>query len=240
MIQKFTIILWRKAEQEEKSFDEIAREAYETLCILQKYDEIFRPNYLTVKKKSDASKFEWNYGSFLDALQNGVMKIGKNKLTELGYSISFFSSLNENESCGISLRVGNKDAKFVNSLIMGLPICLDYRENVNSCMLKKLFCELTNCFRPYWGCVSNNKFQIGELGYMRGNNPLYIHWLNYWSKDVVSTVSSKFFEDIKNISEISFMDGVLQLGENAFDCRNGKDKIYFEEINKYYLNSQFF
>ena len=237
MIQKYSIILWRKAELEEKSFDEIAKETYDTLCILQEYNEILRPNYLTVKKKSNVSKFEWNYEMFSEVLNNGVITVGKNKMNSLGYSLSFFSSLNENESCGISLRVGNKDSRFVNSFIIELPISLDFNDNNNSYMIDELFCKLVNSFGPFWGCVSNNKFQIGDLGYMNGSNPLYVHWLNYWSGEVVSTISSKFFDIIKNVSDISFQDGILLLRDSAFDCRNENDTAYFQEINKYYLNS---
>ncbi len=65
---------------EKISFEEIAHRAYDSLFVLQKYDEIFRPNYLTVNKKSDASKFEWSYNIFSEELQKKVMKIGKKSL----------------------------------------------------------------------------------------------------------------------------------------------------------------
>lgn len=236
MNQTYTIILWRKAETKEESFDEISKRIYNTLSLLQKYDEIFRPNYLTITKKNCISKFEWNYLNFSSKLQNGVIKIGKDEMSELGYSLSFFSSLNENESCSVTLRVGNKNTRFVNSIIISLPVIVEYSKKSNSNMLKKLFIELVNCFEPYWGCVSNNKFKIGTIGHMCGNKPLYIHWLNYWSKDVTDNVASSFFENLVNFSNVSYKDNILQLSENAFDYRNEKDFLYFQNINNYYLN----
>lgn len=235
MIQSYSIILWRKPEMEKISFEEIAHRAYDSLFVLQKYDEIFRPNYLTVNKKGDASKFEWSYNIFSEELQKKVMKIGKKEISVLGYSLSFFSSLNDDESCGISIRVGNKDSRFVNSLVINLPVCIDYSEEKNSNMLKTLFSELVNCFEPYWGCVSSNTFIIDDRMYMSGNNPLYLHWLNYWSNEVALTVNGIFFEKIKNMPDISYRDGILQIGKRAFDYKNDNDMEYFKNINSVYL-----
>lgn len=237
MIQTYSIILWRKPEKEEISFEEIVNRIYDSLCVLQKYDEIFRPNYLTVKKKSDASKFDWSYKSFSEKLQNEVMKIGKKEIPELGYTLSFFSSLNDEESCGISLRVGNKDNRFVNSLVINLPKSVEYSEEINSNMLKTLFYELVNSFEPYWGCISSNQFKMDNLKYLSGNTPLYLNWLNYWSTEVESTVSVAFFEKIKNMTDISYKDGVLQISKRALDYRNDKDMEYFKNINHVFLES---
>ncbi len=234
MLQTQKIILWRKPEIEKVSFDEIAHRAYDSISVLQKYDEIFRPNFLTVYKKSDASKFEWSYRNFSEKLQKKVMKIGKKEITELGYSLAFFSSLNDDETSGISVRVGNKDSKFINTLIIHLPLCINYSDDINSNMIKTMFTELVNCFEPYWGCVASNKFVITD-NYMSGNNPLYIHWLNYWSDEVASTVSDMFFEKIKKMPEISYSGGILQIGERAFNEKNDNDMELFKNINNIYM-----
>ena len=39
MIQRHSIILWRKAEREDKSFEEISKEAYEVLELFQRYPQ---------------------------------------------------------------------------------------------------------------------------------------------------------------------------------------------------------
>lgn len=237
MIQTYSIILWRKPEREETSFEEIANRIYDTLCVLQKYDEIFRPNYLTVKEKSNASRIDWSYKIFYEKLQNQVMKIGKKEIPELGYSLSFFSSLNDEESCGISFRVGNKDNRFVNSLVINLPNSIEYSEEKNSSMLKTLFCELVNSFEPYWGCVSSNKFKMDNLKYLSGNTPLYLNWLNYWSNEVESAVGEEFFEKIKNMKDVLYKDGILQISKRALDYRNDKDMEYFKNINHTFFES---
>lgn len=231
MVQTYKIILWRRPEAKETSFEEIAHRIYDTLCVLQRYDEIFRPNYLTVWKKSDASKFEWSYKSFSENLKNKVIKIEGEEKPELGYTSSFFSSLNDDESCGIRFTVGIKDNKFVNSLVINLPYSIDYSEEEKSIMLRTMFSELVSKFEPYWGCVCSNKFEIDNLRLLSGNTPLYLHWLNYWSKDVESTVSGKFFKKIQKMKDISYKDGILQISKNALNDKNNKDIEFFKKIN---------
>ena len=45
MIQRHSILLWKKAEKIDKDFDEIARETYEILMVFQQYPEEIRPNF---------------------------------------------------------------------------------------------------------------------------------------------------------------------------------------------------
>jgi len=51
MIQRHSIILWKKAEKKDKSFEKIARETYEALNLLQDCPQELRPNYLTARTK---------------------------------------------------------------------------------------------------------------------------------------------------------------------------------------------
>ncbi len=51
MIQKHSIILWKKAG--EKTFEEISDYGYRVLDILQEYPIDFRPNYLTALSKNE-------------------------------------------------------------------------------------------------------------------------------------------------------------------------------------------
>lgn len=235
IIQTYSIVLWRKAEKEEITFDDIARRAYDSLDILQKYDVIFRPNFLTAKSKKKVLAFEWNYASFSQNLQNGIMKIGKEEISQLGYSISFCSSLNENESCGILVKVGNRDSRFYNSIVINLPTCVNYCEKSNSDIIKELFTELVNCFEPFWGCISSNQLDIEGLAYMNNNNPLYVHWMNYWSREVALTINKKFYEEIKRITGIAYKGGFLQLSDNVLSSKNEKDLALFKTVNDIYL-----
>lgn len=90
MIQRHSIVLWRQAERKDKSFEEIAKEAYEVLDLFQCYPQELRPNYLTVKTKKDIKEFDWNYKNFSEQLKKGINKEGEVIFNELGYSISFF------------------------------------------------------------------------------------------------------------------------------------------------------
>lgn len=94
MIQRHSIILWKKAERKDKDFEEIAKETYEVLKQFQECPQELRPNYLTAKTKKDIKEFDWNYENFRSMLKKGVNKEGENIFEDLGYSISFFSSLN--------------------------------------------------------------------------------------------------------------------------------------------------
>ena len=91
MIQSYSIILWKKAEKENKTFAEISKEAYEVLKLFQDYPNMLRPNYLTAKSKKEIKEFNWNYENFSKELRKGINKDGKMVLEDLGYSVSFFS-----------------------------------------------------------------------------------------------------------------------------------------------------
>ena len=58
MIQRHSMILWKKAERENKSFEEISKEAYEVLSLFQDCPQELRPNYLTAKTKKDIKKVQ--------------------------------------------------------------------------------------------------------------------------------------------------------------------------------------
>lgn len=120
-MQRHSIILWKKAEKKDKAFDEIAKETYEVLNLFRDCPQELRPNYLTAETKKDIKEFDWNYENFRSTLKKGINKEGENIFEDLGYSISFFSSLNGQNACGFEMIAGNKNEKFHNSLIINLP-----------------------------------------------------------------------------------------------------------------------
>lgn len=122
MLQRHAIILWKKAESEDRNFEDFSKEAYDTLNIFQDYPQELRPNYLTVTSKKDIREFDWNYEQFYRVLKKGVNREGEAVFEELGYSISFFSSTDENASCAFLMSVGNKNDKFYNTFIIDLPL----------------------------------------------------------------------------------------------------------------------
>ena len=69
IIQRYSIILWRKAEQENISFEEISKDAYDVFNIFQNYPQDLRPNYMTVRTRKDIEIFDWNYKHFCEQLK---------------------------------------------------------------------------------------------------------------------------------------------------------------------------
>lgn len=74
MIQRHSIILWKKAERKDKDFEEIAKETYEVLKQFQECPQELRPNYLTAKTKKDIKEFDWNYENFRSMLKKELTK----------------------------------------------------------------------------------------------------------------------------------------------------------------------
>lgn len=111
MIQRHSIILWRKADRADKSFEEISKEAYEVLNLFQDCPQELRPNYLTAKTRKDVKEFDWNYENFSNMLKKGINREGETTFEDLGYSTSFFSSLDEQNSTAFIMTAGNKFEK---------------------------------------------------------------------------------------------------------------------------------
>nr|MCR4933690.1 hypothetical protein [Lachnospiraceae bacterium] len=156
MVQCYSIILWKKAEKNDKSFNQIAEDAFSVLEVFKNFSSEFRPNYLSAASKKEVREFDWDYNSFYSLLKSGVNKEGKEIFKDLGYSVSFFSSKEDEKSCGINLHVGAKNERLLNTLIVDLPISFDMCKVENAKIIYDLFSGLVNVFRPFWGCVSDN------------------------------------------------------------------------------------
>lgn len=235
--QTWTVILWRKPEEQDKPFEIIAQEAYDTLNVLQEYPQDIRPNYLSATKKSLTRQIEWEKNVFFELLRKNVSKRGKEEFAELGYTVQFFSSLRDDESCGILLSAGIKDYRFVNSFCLELPYNMDVSEHDNSKMISELFCDLVSQFHPFWGVVTNNKLKVGDSGYYIQNKPTYLSWMNYFSEETLANIGkNKIQEIINKCPEAYFKNGTLCLRENALNAAVDEDKKLFEYVNKIYLS----
>ena len=153
MIQKHSIILWRKPDQPHASIRQIAEHAYKTLCVFQAYPFEFRPNYLTANSKKECITFDWDIQSFIGLLEKNINREGDQIFTDLGYTLSMFSSLKENESFSFLLRIGNKLPQFLNTLVIGIPLSMN-SDPVMANIVSDLFGQLSQTFEPFWGCIS--------------------------------------------------------------------------------------
>lgn len=233
MVQRYSIVLWRKADKKERSFEEVALEAYETLDILQKYPVSFRPNYVTRDYKKNSFIMKWDFDVFCEELKKGVNKEGSRVVEDLGYSVSFFSSEKEEESCSISIAVGVKDNRFINSLIIKLPYGLDLKNNNNVSLVRSLFEMLISKYKPFFGCISNSFAMKKEgRGYIENDIPTCIHWMNYWSDVIVANIGEKkLFQMAKSIAEVFFENGIFSISNRALDFDNKEDVEYYVRIN---------
>lgn len=236
MVQRHSIILWKKAEEEDKIFEEISEEAYEVLKLFQDYPQKLRPNYLTAKTKKDVKRFDWNYENFSNELKRGVNKEGKNMFENLGYAISFFSSIDEEDSCAFQMRAGNKNEKFFNTLIVNLPLSLNLYDEKMAGEISNLFEKLVQAYRPYWGCVSNGILSQKYGQFLENMLPTTVHWINYWSEDIISTIGMERIQKIiDKYPIISLKKGVLLINDKALDVDKEDDMRFHDELQKQLL-----
>lgn len=236
MVQRHSIILWRKPDKRDKNFEEISTEAYEVLNSFQDYPQELRPNYLTAKTKKDIKRFDWSYENFSNVLKKGVNKEGKNTFENLGYTISFFSSMDEKDSCTFQMRVGNKNEKFYNTLIINLPLSLNLYDEKVAVKIGDLFEKLVQIYIPYWGCVSNKELSRKYGKFLEGNLPTTIHWMNYWSKDIILAIGmEKIQKIIDNNTIIKFKNGILSIKNMALDADNELDIRVHDELHKQFF-----
>lgn len=239
MVQRHSIILWKKAEREERSFEEIAKEAYEVLSILQNYPLMLRPNYLTGKSLGQTEVFEWNMQNFYTKLESGINKEGGILFYDLGYSVSFFSSKNKEEACSIEMTVGNRNEKLYNTIIINLPISFDVYEKKNGKMIGELFESMTKIYKPFWGCVSNKSLSRRYGKFLQGNIPTTIHWINYWSEDIINVIGrEKINKIVESNPEILFKKHILSIKDTAIDVDKEEDIIFQNELQKKFFDKK--
>lgn len=236
MIQRHSIILWRKAEKEDKSFEDISKEAYQVLSLFQYCPQELRPNYLTGKTRKDIKKFDWNYVNFSEQLKKRVNKEDKVVFKELGYSISFFSSMDEINSCTFSMTAGNRFEKINNVLIVDLPLSYNLFEKETADIISDLFAKLVQVYKPFWGCISNKAFSRKYGRLLEGNIPTTVHWMNYWSEDIIRAIGMDKIQNAVNINTtVSFKSGILSINETALDVEKEDDIRYHGLLQKQLL-----
>lgn len=231
MTQRHSIILWKKAEEKDRGFEEIARETYEVLGLFQCYPQELRPNYLTGKTEKDIKEFDWNYENFRDVLKKGVNKEGKSIFEDLGYSISFFSSLNGQDSCGFEVVAGNKNERFYNVLIINLPLSLNLYDAKRAGMITGLFEKLVRLYLPYWGCVSNKALSRKYKKFLEGDVPTTVHWVNYWSEHIVGIIGREKIESLVGNNTVSFNGGILTIKGTALDVEKEHDVALHAKVH---------
>lgn len=190
MLQVHKIILWAKAKDE--NFEDTVSKAYKTIQPLIEYGTEISPVYQTVSKKKDAKPFEWSFESFKELVKSSVNREGKNIFPDLGYTFSFFSSLNSKESAGISMSVGISNPKFKNTIIVNLPQSMNlYEDSLVAEKIVSVFKKCVNSFEPFWGCIVNEANTERFDGYFKDGLPITTHWVNYFDEELAQKVGKE-------------------------------------------------
>ncbi len=209
MIQEHSIILWADAVKED--FHQSLNKAYKLLLALKEFGPELSPNYITAKRKKEAKKFDLSLDILKEQLKKGVNKEGNTVFPDLGYRISFFSSLKDDDSAGISISVGVSNPRFKNSFVVELPLSLPiYTSNEVRSKLVLLFKECITVFEPFWGCISNSVNIRRYDGYWGDKLPTTIHWVNYFGSQVSEELGESKILSSPYINE-KFHSGALVL-----------------------------
>ena len=234
MIQRHSLILWANSSSED--FQISLTKAYNLLLALKEFGPEIAPNYITAKRKKDAINFDWNTKTLEELLKNGLNKEGKNQFLDLGYRASFFSSLKEDDSAGISLLVGASNSSITNSFIVNLPLTLPLYESteVNEKLIST-FKECVRIFNPSWACISNNVNIRRFDGYWSDKLPTAIHWLNYFGNETSQILGVEKIESAPTSSIEKFHLGYLvKLKDSPINDESRSDIELQKIANKYF------
>lgn len=235
--QVYSMIFWRYSEKDDVSFDNIARRIFKVLNVFKKhFPEKYQPNFCAVKNKSNAKLYDWNYNNFYDDLKRNVNQTKEMVFKELGYSLSFFSSLEDAESCGYMVHVGATSPNCLNTFAVNLSIDFDYFNKECYNILEKVFYKCVKEFKPFYACVYNSQINGGKFAKFKSDT-VYditnIHWLNYCSPEIIN----KFNKDtLKKLSrqnkEFVFKNGFIKLQKKPLDAENNKDIYYLKDVEQ--------
>ena len=221
MIQKHTIVIWKKSNRNVVHENLIFQETYYILKILSRFPKELRANYIATEKRSDVRPFHLNERNLLNLLQ---ISAGESCRLE------FYSSLKEEESASISIDIGNSD-EFYDTVIIGIPLSLNVFDTKDADVIRKLFFELIAGLNPFWGCVSNRVIARKLGSYLDGNLPNAVFWLNYWSKTVQNAVGvSRIKKVIKKFEDVYFDNGIFCMKDIALDAESVSDMKYIRHV----------
>ncbi len=239
MYQWYTLVFWSKAVSDNVPFETIAIKAFHALDLFNKLPSEYRPNYLKVKRLRDAKPFSFTYENFYDELQKGINKEGKRVFGDLGYNVSFFSSLNKSSCVGYSIQVGCTNKRFINTFIIDFPVSFPANTSSYGKEIKEIFLKVIDLLDPFWAGFVNDAFPQDTGGFPKGEERKItsVHWLNYWGKEMLNQLDRKKLAAISiKFPQVTYSKGFLQMQELALDINNDKDVAYKREIEKYLLS----
>ena len=212
------MIFWKRPFK--MDINEITDIAFAILSTLKEYGDNLEPNYLSIKKNNEATKFELNIENVRTQLENNINEEDSICYPELGRSLGFFSSLEDNVSSGIKMTIGASAKHVTNSVIIKLPIGYFDKPKYNMAAFDNLFRNIVTIFSPFWGCVNNN-LSNKQFGFKlwKNDKPTSVHWMNYFDNSIVQNLDKDNLLSIFNLERLN--DGYyFKLQRNPFNVEN--------------------
>lgn len=221
MQQEHSLIFWSKAKADE-TFDEAAEKAYRLMQLFMTKDEDFFPKYKVPSRgKNKDLPFEWTFENFKKVLRKGSNREGKIEFLDLGYSISFVSSLDRKKETYLRLNVGTQSPSSHNTMIIEFSENNYLSEKEQADRLEELFKDCIPLFDPYWAAIVNLTNRRMLNPYDNGGLSAFVHWLNYWNSEYFQEFIKNKIKDAPVLSMTEWHDGYLiKLQENPIDNEN--------------------
>lgn len=230
MKRAFSLILW--APSRIQDFDSCKHQAYELLATLHAFGPELSPKYLRAMSKKAAREFRLT----LDNVEQLLKRKADRLFPDLGYTIGFFTSMNDDESAGISLRIGvsTPDPRFVNSLVVDFPLNFDFGNAALRSRTIDLFRRCCEIFDPFWGCITDNLVQNRLQSFWKDSQPTSIHWVNWYGDDLADRLGRSKAEHAPVLLVEKLEGGYLVVArETPFDVKDARDIQLAAAINAY-------
>lgn len=224
MIPVHSMILWAKPREE--PFEETVNKTYSILNILKEFGPELSPNFLPAYSKKNVKPFDGSIVTLEELIKKGINKEGKTVFPDLGYTVDFFSSLDDMDAAKISFHVGTTHKRMSNVLVVDFPASFPmYSDNQLNEKIIDLFKKCIAVFDPYWGCISNSlntrryNFKLWE-----NDQPKTIHWVNYFGDDMPRKVEERLIKTAPVYKAERYHDGYLIiLKKTPIDDENQED-----------------
>ena len=232
-MERYTILLWKKPLSSDTQFSEIVQNTVDTLSIFYDLPEQYRPNFYTSDRKSSAKPFVLSCDEIASYLRKNVLKVNYKECPELGVSLGLFSSMKDDSAFGYLMRVGVKDTSYglLNTLVVN--IALDYKmyDEESARLIVTLFEKSVAVFKPFWGAIVNNCAYNDNEPYMVNGLPTNVHWMNYWSDDIIDRIGfRKIKKAKKKFEQFDFDNGIIKMQKLPLQAKKEDDMRYQREV----------
>jgi hypothetical protein len=103
-------------------------------------------------------------------------------------------------------------------------------------LIETLFEKSVAVFKPFWGAIVNNCAYNDNEPYMVNGLPTNVHWMNYWSDDIINSIGLRKIKiAIKKFEQFDFDNGIIKLKSLPINADNVHELEYQAEIKKLLL-----